>query len=146
MSRPKRAIVSLLCGIVRQNRLGNGNGRLRGGLTERTRVVEACNNYRAQLAGEDEKSFDRTYGCRVNPMLRDLRQTAGDRKLSADARLKAIERLLRISGFSFAPLYDEPLDRRIAELLRASALKVEPVPVAPVQPLPEVEDFNLEEL
>jgi hypothetical protein len=146
MSRAKRQIASLLVGLVKQNRLGGeGRLRLRGSLIERTRVVEAAHNYRALLATKDASTS--AYDTRLNPMIADLRRTAGDRKLSADARLRATERLMWIAGF-IAPVYSEPLDERIGQLLSVSETRpqTETSVVMLPKPLPEVADFDLDTL
>jgi hypothetical protein len=114
----KRQIVHLLRSIVHANRLpARDRHKLRGSLIHRSRVIDSASNYLAQLqTAGDGRDWDGPAHTALNRLVGDLRALAKD-DVTCDSRLKAIERLLRIDGHTFAPVHDEPIDRLVGSLI-----------------------------
>jgi hypothetical protein len=82
---------------------------LKGGVKSRSVACKKASEYLA--ATQLENPANVPLPSALIPVIAQLRATAGDVRMRALERLAAIERLLRIEGYSFAPQGYEPLDR-----------------------------------
>src|SRR5258708_153253 len=116
-TRGKLTVKRLLSRLIRDNRPQTGDlsqrtiyrRSLKGGVQTRSRVCKLAAEYLAACQLEDPANLPLPSA--LIPVVAELRATAGDIRMRALERLTAIERLLRVEGFSFGPRGYEPLDR-----------------------------------